>query len=106
MPEEPVLPPVYEGGPPAAPYVLPNHPRAMVAAVSATLAWTCCPFFPAVVALALARTARREIEAEPDRWAGENLVAVAWFLSWAHLVLCGVFAFFLVGTYWTVTSPG
>ena len=61
--------------------------RAVVALVLAVFSFT-CPLLPAVVALVLARGARREIAQSGGRLVGAGLVRAAQVLAWLNVVLC------------------
>jgi hypothetical protein len=84
----------YGGGPygpqhgqrgPAGPTSL--EPKAWIALLCAVLAYTpTVPFIGAVVALFLARSARRDILASGGRLTGLSLCTWAVVLSWVHLV--------------------
>jgi hypothetical protein len=49
-----------------------------------------CPVIPAIIALVLARTAKRNIEASGGAKTGEGMVTAAQILAWINLVLVAV----------------
>lgn len=59
--------------------------NAVVALVLAILSWVICPLIPAIVALFLAASAKREIAASGGRVSGEGLVTAAKVISWLNV---------------------
>ena len=91
-------PPAYpQPGYAAAPQTSSN---AIVALVLAITSWVICPIVTAVVALVLASSAAKEIEASGGRVQGAGLVTAARIVSWVNIglwaALLVVGAFFLV----------
>ena len=69
---------------------LPNSPKGIAAVIAACIAGMCCPGVPAVVALVLARQARRQIAT--GAYDGDTMVFAAQVLSWVNIVGCVVVA--------------
>ena len=61
--------------------------KAIIALVCAIGAFVVFPVVPAIAALFLASSARRDIETSGGRLTGEGLVTAAKVISWIHLVL-------------------
>ncbi len=109
--EAPAAPPTYPAAPayPAA-YPPPGYPaaaaapqtssNAIIALILAIVSWAVCPIIPAIVALVLASSAAKEIEASGGRVQGAGLVTAARIVSWVNIGLWAamlvVGAFFLV----------
>lgn len=64
--------------------------KAIAALVLAICSWVVLPFVAAVVALLLAGSARRDIDASGGRLGGDGLVTAARVLSWVNLALVGL----------------
>jgi hypothetical protein len=60
--------------------------KAVVALVLAIAAYTVVPFVAAIVAVFLARSAKREIRASGGRLGGEGLATAAFWIATVHLV--------------------
>lgn len=71
---------------PAGPQV--TEPKAVVALVLAIGSFVVLPLLPAVAALLLVRSSRRDIEASGGRYTGTGLLTAAKVLSWVNLGLC------------------
>ena len=102
-----IPPPAY----PAAPaYPPPGYPaaapapqtssNAIISLILAIVSWAVCPIIPAIVALVLASSAAKEIEASGGRVQGAGLVTASRIVSWVNIGLWSamlvVGAFFLV----------
>ena len=61
--------------------------KAVIALVCAIGAFVVLPVVPAIAALFLASSARRDIESSGGRLTGEGLVTAAKVIAWVHLVL-------------------
>jgi hypothetical protein len=89
-------PPAYA----AAPAGPPTSSNAIIALILAITSWAICPIITAVVALVLASSAAKEIEASGGRVQGAGLVTAARIVSWVNIGLWAailvVGAFFLV----------
>ena len=73
---------------------LPNSPKGVQSVIAAGIAWSCCPGVPAVVALVLARQARRQIAS--GEYDGDTMVLAAQLLAWANIAGCVVVALTLL----------
>jgi len=67
---------------------------AIWALVLSIVSWVLCPVIPAVIALVLASSAERNIEASNGALAGVGMVKAARIISWIHL---GLFALVIAG---------
>jgi hypothetical protein len=108
--EAPAAPPTYPPAANPAAYPPPGYPaaptapqtssNAIIALILAIVSWAVCPIIPAVVALVLASSAAKEIEASGGRVQGAGLVTAARIVSWVNIGLWAamlvVGAFFLV----------
>lgn len=108
----PSYPPGYPGAgyPPGYPAPTQTSQNAVVALVLAIVAWVVCPFIPAVVALFLAASAKREITASGGRISGEGLATAAKVISWLNIgfyLAIGVLVLVLlaVGFFAASTAP-
>ncbi|MCZ3385526.1 MAG: hypothetical protein LH630_00810 [Actinomycetia bacterium] len=63
--------------------------------VCAILAWFVGPIVLAVVALVLARSAEKSIQARPTELTGLGVVSGARWVAWVHLVLVAMVVAFL-----------
>jgi len=63
--------------------------------VCAILAWFVVPIVLAIVALVLARSAEKAIDARPTELSGRGLVTGARWVAWVHLVLAAMVVAFL-----------
>ena len=83
--------------PPAAPVALAPQTdgRAVAALVCAILSWFVGPIVLAIVALVLARSAEKAIDAAPAELTGRGLVSGARWVAWVHLVLAAMVIAFL-----------
>ncbi len=86
-----------QGEPPAVqPLLVPRTEGSAVAAlVCAILAWFVVPIVLAIVALVLARSAEKAIDARPTELSGRGLVTGARWVAWVHLVLVAMVVAFL-----------
>jgi hypothetical protein len=99
-PPPPPQQPTQQWGPPPGPsgyqqYGYPGYagPRktegnAIAALVLAICAFIVCPLIPAVVALFLASSAKRNIDASNGALDGESLVTAARIIAWINIGLC------------------
>jgi len=99
-PPPPPQQPTQQWGPPPGPsgyqqYGYPGYagPRktegnAIAALVLAICAFIVCPLIPAVVALFLASSAKRNIDASNGALDGESLVTAAKIIAWINIGLC------------------
>ena len=104
LPAAPAYPAAYP--PPAYPAVpaAPTGPQtssnAIIALILAIVSWAVCPIIPAIVALVLASSAAKEIEASGGRVQGAGLVTASRIVSWVNIGLWSAMlvigAFFLV----------
>lgn len=65
-----------------------TEPKAVVALVLAVGSFVVLPLLPAVAALLLARSSRRDIDASGGRYTGTGLLTAARVLSWINVGLC------------------
>ena len=65
-----------------------TEPKAIIALVCAIGAWLVFPLLPAIAALMVGSSARRDIEASGGWLTGEGLVTAARIVAWANIVLC------------------
>lgn len=93
--------PVPQPGQPVAPYRGPGpretESKAVVALVCAIASWVALPLFPAIAALVVGSSARRDIDASGGRLTGEGLVTAARVIAWINLGLCALAAVVVVG---------
>lgn len=101
--------PVQGYGPPPGPGAVPPMPyggwapaqqtdgTAIAALVVAICSFVVFPFIPAVIALVLASSARRDIDASGGRLGGEGLVTAARIVAWINIGLCVGFVVLFVG---------
>jgi hypothetical protein len=68
---------------------------AVAALVCAILSWFLGPIVLAIVALVLARSAEKAIEAKPAELTGRGLVTGARWVAWVNLVLAAMVVAFL-----------
>ena len=61
--------------------------KAVIALVCAIAAWVVLPVLPAIAALMIGGTARREIAQSGGRLTGDGLVTAAKVIAWANIVL-------------------
>ncbi len=112
--DAPVAPPTYPAAPaypaaypppaypavPAAPTGPQTSSNAIIALILAIVSWAVCPIIPAIVALVLASSAAKEIEASGGRVQGAGLVTASRIVSWVNIGLWSAMlvigAFFLV----------
>jgi hypothetical protein len=99
-PPPPSAPPGQQqwGPPPAGGYQQYGYPgyapprrtesNAIAALVVAILSFVICPLIPAVVALFLASSAKRNIDASNGALDGESLVKAARIIAWVNIGLC------------------
>ena len=95
----PPPPPGYGAAPVPAPNPMPRtSSNAVVALVLAICSFLVCPLIPAVVALFLANSAQREIDASGGWVTGDGLVKGAKIASWINIGLCiaGILGFILL----------
>jgi hypothetical protein len=84
--------------------------KAIVALVCAIAAWVVLPLLPAIAALMIGKTARREILQSGGRLTGDGLVTAAKVIAWVNIALCVlvvvfvVLAFTLFAASWTGVS--
>ena len=64
-----------------------TEPKAVVALVCAIAAWVAFPVLPAIAALLLGSSARRDIAASGCALTGDGMVTAAKVVAWANLVL-------------------
>ena len=74
------------------PYPYPPQPpktsgSAIAALILAIVSFVLCPVIPAIIALVLASTARREIRESGGWITGDGLVTAAKVIAWIHLAL-------------------
>lgn len=62
--------------------------KAIIALVCAIGSWVLFPLLPAIAALMIGKSARRDIEASGGWLTGDGLVTAAKVISWANIVLC------------------
>lgn len=90
-------PPAGYAAAPAAPQTSSN---AIISLILAIVSWAVCPIIPAIVALVLASSAAKEIEASGGRVQGAGLVTASRIVSWVNIGLWSAMlvigAFFLV----------
>ena len=65
----------------------PTSNNAVIAFILSIVSWALCPIIPAIVALILASSARREIMAAQGRIQGGGLVTAAKVISWINIGL-------------------
>ena len=112
--DAPAAPPTYPAAPaypaaypppaypavPAAPAGPQTSSNAIIALILAIVSWAVCPIIPAIVALVLASSAAKEIEASGGRVQGAGLVTASRIVSWVNIGLWSAMlvigAFFLV----------
>jgi hypothetical protein len=99
-PPPPPPPPAQQWGPPPGPggyqpYTYPGYsaPRrtegnAIAALVLAICSFVVCPLIPAVIALFLAASATRNIQASNGALEGASLVTAARIIAWINIGLC------------------
>jgi hypothetical protein len=83
--------------------------KAIVALVCAIASWVAFPLLPAIAALMLGSSARREIEASGGWLTGDGLVTAAKVIAWANIVLCVLAVVFIVlafGLFAAAAPPG
>lgn len=68
---------------------------AVAALVCAILSWVLVPIVLAVVALVLARSAEKAIDASPTELTGRGMVTAARWVAWVHLILVAMVVAFL-----------
>lgn len=68
-----------------------------MALVCAIASWVALPLFPAIAALVVGSSARRDIDASGGRLTGEGLVTAARVIAWINLGLCALAAVVVVG---------
>jgi hypothetical protein len=68
---------------------------AVAALVVAILSWFLLPVVGSIVALVLARSAERSIDARPAELAGRGLVTGARWVAWTHLVFAAMVVAFV-----------
>lgn len=68
--------------------------------------WLICPIVPAIIALALAPGARREINASGGWVTGREMVTVGVVLSWVHLGLLALAALVLAVLFVVALAAG
>lgn len=112
LPSYPPPPPVEYPAPPVAAYAAPpaayqdqlvtplapgprTEGKAVAALVCAILSWFVGPIVLAIVALFLARSAEKAIDAQPAQLTGSGLVSGARWVAWIHLVLAAMVIAFL-----------
>lgn len=100
-PAAPTYPAAYPpAGYPAAPAAPQTSSNAIISLILAIVSWAVCPIIPAIVALVLASSAAKEIEASGGRVQGAGLVTASRIVSWVNIGLWAamlvVGAFFLV----------
>ena len=71
-----------EGGAPK------TESKAIIALVCAIGSWVLFPLLPAIAALMVGKSARRDIEASGGWLTGDGLVTAAKVIAWANIVLC------------------
>ena len=98
--QPPQQPPTQQWGPPPGPggYQQYGHPgyaaprrtegNAVAALVLAICSFVVCPLIPAVIALFLASSATRNIEASNGALDGASLVSAAKIIAWINIGLC------------------
>ncbi len=91
-------PPGYAAAP-AAPQTSSN---AIIALILAIVSWAVCPIIPAIVALVLASSAAKEIEASGGRTQGAGLVTASRIVSWVNIGLWA--AILVVGAFFVVLA--
>ena len=99
-PPPPTQPPTQQWAPPPGPpgyqqygqpgYAVPRKTEgnAIAALVLSICSFIVCPLIPAVVALFLASSAKRNIDASNGALDGESLVTAARIISWINIGLC------------------
>lgn len=100
-------PPQGYGGPGYGGYAAPQtETKSVIALVLAIGSFVVCPLVPAIIALVLASSSKREIESSGGRLTGLGLVKAARIISWINIVLCllGVLAFVLLVAFAGTTS--
>ena len=75
----------WQSGPPAG--QTRTEPKAIVALICAIASWLTIPVIPAVAALMLGSSARRDIAASGGWLTGDGLVTAAKWIAWANIVL-------------------
>jgi len=78
-------PPQQWSGPWGAPK---TETKAIIALVCAIASWVVLPLLPAIAALMIGSSARREIRASGGWLTGDGLVTAAKVIAWANIVLC------------------
>lgn len=78
----------------------------MAALVCAVASFVIFPFFPAVVAVVLASSSRKEIAASGGRLTGESLALAGLIVGWINIVFCilGLVVMFAVFVLWASDS--
>ena len=66
------------------------------------MSWAVCPIIPAVVALVLASSAAKEIEASGGRVQGAGLVTASRIVSWVNIGLWS--AMLVIGSFFVVLA--
>jgi Domain of unknown function (DUF4190) len=110
-PPPPPPPPPSWGAPPPPSYSYAppqTDGKAVAALVCAVASFVIFPFFPAVVAVVLASSSRKEIAASGGRLTGESLALSAFIVGWINIVLCilGLVVMFAVLVLWARDSSG
>ena len=80
--------------------------KAIIALVLACASFILFPLIPAIVALVLASSAKRDIAASGGRLGGEGLVTAAKVISWINIGLSVLFVVILVTAFGLLTSTG
>ena len=87
--------------PPApVPVSSPTSSNAVIAFVLSIVSWAICPIIPAIVALVLASSAQKEIDAGGGRVQGAGLVTAARIISWINIGLWA--AVIVIGIFFAV----
>ena len=89
--------------PPPYSYAAPQtEGKAVAALVCAIASFMVLPFFPAVVAVVLASSSRKEIAASGGRLTGESMATAALVIGWINIALCalGAVVLFVVLFLW------
>ncbi len=83
-------------GPYGFPLARRTEGNAIAALVLSIVSFVVCPLIPAIVALFLASTAKRNIDASGGMLDGASMVTAARVISWINIGLCVAFVLLMV----------
>jgi hypothetical protein len=83
-----------------------TEPKAIIALVFAIGSFVVLPLLPAIIALVLAGSARRDIDGSGGRLSGSGLVTAAKIVSWVNIGLCVAGVLLVVLFFGVLASTG